>query len=210
MQALHGHSSSLTDTFPSFTADLFFAAEKDFPKALSDGSFGKQNLNNQENKILLMKIIKTKIMKKIIVIMSVMLIAGLSHAYADKGKDVNQDATASFSRDFASAKNISWQQEKQYAKVTFTINDRVMFAYYSNQNGELIAVVRNILSDQLPIGLMTSLKRNYSEFWISNLFEIAYDGQTGYYTTLENENEIVVLKSNGFNDWFVFKKEKKQ
>ena len=149
-------------------------------------------------------------MKKIIVIMSVMLTAGLSHAYADKGKDVNQDATASFSRDFVSAKNISWQQEKQYAKVTFTLNDRVMFAYYSNQNGELIAVVRNILSDQLPIGLMTGLKRNYSEFWISNLFEMAYDGQTGYYTTLENENEIVVLKSNGFNDWFVFKKEKKQ
>jgi len=42
MQALHGHSSSLTDTFPSFTADLFFAAEKDFPKALSGASFGKQ------------------------------------------------------------------------------------------------------------------------------------------------------------------------
>jgi hypothetical protein len=43
---LYGPLSSLTDTFPSFTAYLFFAAEKSFSKALSRNSFGKQKKKN--------------------------------------------------------------------------------------------------------------------------------------------------------------------
>jgi len=147
-------------------------------------------------------------MKKIILIMSAIIIAGFAHAYAEGDKEVNQQASASFSKDFGAAKNISWQQEKKYAKVTFTLNDQVMFAYYSNENGQLIAVARNLLSDQLPINLMTSFSKDYKGYWITNLFEMASDTQTNYYVTLENAEEIIILKSSGF-EWSVYKTEKK-
>lgn len=148
-------------------------------------------------------------MKKIIAIISVIMVAGFTHAYAaDKIKSVNQLATASFNRDFVSAKNVSWQQEKEFTKATFTLNNQIMYAYYGNENGELLAVARNILSDQLPIGLMTSLKRDYANHWVSNLFEMASNGQTNYYATVENVDETLILKSDG-NEWSVFKREKK-
>jgi len=83
-----------------------------------------------------------------------------------------------------------------------------MFAYY-DQNGELIATARNILSEQLPINLMSSLKRGYSDYWISELFEMDRDGVAAYYVTLENGDETMVLKSNSLNDWSLYKKAKK-
>lgn len=147
-------------------------------------------------------------MKKIIAIISVILIAGFTRANAGSLNDISQLATASFNQDFASAKNISWQQQKDFAKVTFTLNEQVMYAYYNNNNGELIAVARNILSDQLPINLMTSFRKEYSNHWITNLFEMASDNQTSYYATVESSDETLILKSDG-NDWTLYKREKK-
>jgi hypothetical protein len=84
-----------------------------------------------------------------------------------------------------------------------------MFAYYSEQ-GNLIAVTRNITSSQLPLSLMTDLRNNYRGHWISDLFEIAVNGETTYYITLENGDYSLVLKSTGSAGWEVFKKERKE
>jgi hypothetical protein len=146
-------------------------------------------------------------MKKTILALAVML-TGLTSAFANKGDEVNQSAIVSFKKDFLSAKNVSWQQQKDYAKATFSLNNHVMFAYY-NEQGELLAVVRNVLSDQLPIRLLTAVKNDYSKFWISELFEMATENQTTYYVTIENGDEKVILKSEGLDQWSVYKKEKK-
>ena len=147
-------------------------------------------------------------MKKIILSLATVLMIGLS-AFAGKGTDVNQQAKEAFTKDFASAKNAVWEQKKDYVKVTFTFNDQVLFAYYNN-SGELQAVVRNILSDQLPISLLAELKKEYSGFWISELFEMASDDQTTYYVTLENADKTLVLKSSGASNWSVYSKTKKE
>ncbi|MBS1596627.1 MAG: hypothetical protein JST75_00270 [Bacteroidetes bacterium] len=147
-------------------------------------------------------------MKKTILALAVMLTTGLTSAFANKGEEVNKSALTSFHRDFLSAKNVSWQQQKDYAKATFSLNDHVMFAYYNDQ-GELLAVVRNILSDKLPIRLLTEIKNDYSNYWISELFEMATEDQTTYYVTIENGDERIILKSQGLDQWSVYKKEKK-
>ncbi|HMH22580.1 MAG TPA: hypothetical protein VK563_12430 [Puia sp.] len=147
-------------------------------------------------------------MKKIILSLATVLMIGLS-AFADKGTEVNQQAVRAFSKDFASAKNAVWEQKRDYVKVTFSFNEQVLFAYYNN-SGELQAVVRNILSDQLPISLLTQLKKEYSGFWISELFEMASDDQTTWYVTLENADKTLVLKSSGVSNWGVYSKTKKE
>ena len=58
-------------------------------------------------------------MKKTILALAVMLTTGLTSAFANKGEEINQRAISSFSKDFLSAKNVSWQQQKDYAKATF-------------------------------------------------------------------------------------------
>lgn len=147
-------------------------------------------------------------MKKTILALAVMLTTGLTSAFANIGEEVNKSAVSSFNKDFLSAKNVSWQQQKNYAKATFSLNNHVMYAYYNDQ-GELLAVVRNVLSDQLPIHLLTEIKNNYSGYWISDLFEMATEDQTTYYVTVENGNEKLILKSQGLDQWSTYKKEKK-
>lgn len=147
-------------------------------------------------------------MKKTILALAVFMITGLTSAFANKGEAINQNAIASFNKDFISAKNVSWQQSKDFIKATFSMNNHIMFAYY-NQTGELIAVVRNILSTQLPISLLTDMKKKYNDHWVSDLFEVATENQTMYYVTLENSDEKLVLKSDGYDQWSVYNKEKK-
>jgi len=147
--------------------------------------------------------------KQVILSIATMLMMGIS-AFAGVNDEVkvNQQAQQSFKRDFTNARNISWEQKQEYVKVTFSLNEQVLFAYYNN-NGELQAVVRNIVSDQLPINLLTDLKKGYNDFWITDLFEIASEDQTTYYVTLENANKKIVLKSESASSWSVFSKTKK-
>lgn len=150
-------------------------------------------------------------MKKIFLSIATMLMMGVSiSAFAAKNDDgdVNQLAVRSFKKDFTGASNIVWEQRDRYTKATFSLHGQVLFAYY-NDNGDLQAVVRNITSDQLPINLLTDLKKEYSGYWISDLFEIASDDQTTYYVTIETGDKKIVLKSQGTEFWGEYQKEKK-
>lgn len=148
-------------------------------------------------------------MKKSILTIGAMLVIALSSAFANTNDEgVSQKARTSFTSNFNTAGNVQWQQEKNFAKATFTMSNQVMNAYY-NEDGELMAITRNILSNQLPINLMANIKNNYSNHWISDLFEIAADNTTSYYVTLENADETIVLKSTDFNTWSVYKKTKR-
>ncbi len=147
-------------------------------------------------------------MKKIIFATAMMLTVGMTSAFANTKDEVSNQVTTSFQKDFSNAKQVQWQKETAFTKATFKLDDQIMYAYY-NDNGELMGVVRNILSDKLPINLMSNLKKNYSSYWISDLFEMASDNQSNYYVTLETADESLVLKSNGTNEWSVYKRTKK-
>src|SRR5271154_1803108 len=147
-------------------------------------------------------------MKKTILATAMMLMAGLTVAFAKDDEGVNNQIASSFHKDFTSATNISWSVQKDFSKATFTMNNQVMFAFY-NEDGSLIATARNILSEQLPINLLKSLRKDYGNYWISDLFEMDRDGQTSYYVTVESGDETLILKSSGFGDWSIYKKAKK-
>lgn len=147
-------------------------------------------------------------MKKTILSVALLISIGVS-SFANNTEGVNQKVTSSFVKDFNNAKDVKWENGKEFSKVTFTLNGQVMFAYYA-ANGEKLAMSRNIVSSQLPINLLTDLKKNYNEYWISDLFEMAAGNETSYYVTLENADAKLVLKSSDAANWDVFKKEKKE
>jgi hypothetical protein len=147
-------------------------------------------------------------MKSKIIIGMFMLITSLS-AFANGSEEVNQNVVKSFNKDFAAAQNVQWSISKEFVKATFSLNDQVTFAFYSPE-GNLLAVTRNIVSGQLPINLLTELKKSYTNYWITDLFEMAANNDNVYYLTLEDGDYRIVLKSNGTNSWETFRKEKKQ
>ncbi|HEY8733021.1 MAG TPA: hypothetical protein VIL90_00555, partial [Puia sp.] len=93
-------------------------------------------------------------------------------------------------------------------KAEFTIDEMTLYAYF-NRNGELLAVTRFISPNQLPLEILTSLRKANKSFWISDLFEIRTEDGTAYYATLENADTIITLKSEGISGWQLFQKEKK-
>lgn len=140
---------------------------------------------------------------------ALLLTIGLSSSFATPVNDRTDAVTASFHRDFKSAVLITTESNKNFTKLTFKMNDMVLFAFYSG-DGNLLAVVRNIRSSQLPIQLMLKVKQDYSNYWISDLFELDADGTTSYYITLEDANTTVTLRSSDTTTWEVYSRKTKQ
>ena len=144
-------------------------------------------------------------MKKIIVTLAVALSTLCSFA----GEvNVNAKVLDAFNSNFATAKEVTWTASRNYYKAAFVFNDQHVFAFY-NADGELMGLTRYISSLDLPISLQASLKKDYSNYWISDLFEVSNSEGTSYYITLENADAKVVLKSAGSEDWKTYQKKTK-
>jgi hypothetical protein len=134
---------------------------------------------------------------------------GSSFAAPTGNGNGNDIAIASFHKEFRTADVLQVESKKDYTKLTFRMNNVVMIAYYS-ENGELMAVVRNILSTQLPISLLMELKQKHPDCWITDLFEMDSNGQTVYFAALENSDTKVTLRSDNSSSWETYHKENKE
>jgi hypothetical protein len=72
-----------------------------------------------------------------------------------------------------------------------------------------MATTRNISSLQLPVTLQAGLRKDYSEYWISNLFEMTNAEGINYYVTLQKGDTKITLKSASHTEWTAFQKTSK-
>jgi hypothetical protein len=155
--------------------------------------------------------------KKFAIMAALFLTLGIGSSFAastDSGKSTspagnNDVIIAVFHKEFRTADVLQVEQKKEYTKVTFRMSGVVMFAYYS-EDGDLMAVVRNILSTQLPIRLLMDLKQHHSDCWITDLFELDHNGQTVYFASLENSDFKLTLRSADNSNWETYQKENKE
>src|SRR5688572_22838123 len=120
-------------------------------------------------------------MKKMIVTLAV----AMSTLVAFAGdENVNAKVLDAFNTEFTTATEVEWTEGSNYYMAAFTYNNKHVFAYY-NTDGDLLGLSRYISPADLPIGLQSNLKKNYPDYWVSDLFEVAKNGETGYYITLE-------------------------
>lgn len=144
-------------------------------------------------------------MRKIILMLA-LTISTIS-AFASEA-EINAKVLELFKTEFAAAKEVSWSDAGSYYKAEFTFNGQHVNAYYSKE-GELLGLARYITSFDLPLSLQASLKKAYTDFWISDLFEKTKGTSTTYYITLENADTQLVLKASAGEGWTVYKKIKK-
>ncbi|NML19817.1 hypothetical protein HHL16_02980 [Pseudoflavitalea sp. G-6-1-2] len=147
-------------------------------------------------------------MKKFTLIVAMFIVTAFTATFANVKGNVNEKITNAFNKEFSGALEIKWDNSKTFAKATFKLNGQVMFAYYS-LDGDLLGVTRNIVSTQLPLNLQTELKKDYSDCWISDLFEMSNNGSNAYYITLETSTYTIVLKSVENEGWEVYSRTKK-
>ncbi len=144
-------------------------------------------------------------MKKMILALAVFFT--ISSAFANE-VTIKKEVLNAFNSNFTNATEISWTISDTYYKAAFTLNDLKVFAFY-NLDGQFLGLTRYINSLQLPVRLHSSLMKNYPGKWITDLFEVSNDEGTTYYITVENADTKIILKSNGGNDWSVYKKRAK-
>ena len=83
-----------------------------------------------------------------------------------------------------------------------------LVAYYDN-DGKVLAVVRNIYFPSLPLSLQLDLKKIDKGYWITKICEVTNQEGTQYRVTLESAEKIIQLSSNGVSGWEVIKREVK-
>ena len=143
-------------------------------------------------------------MKKMIVTLAI-TISSLA-AFAGE-ENVNPKVLNAFKEEFTTAKEVEWIVAKDFYRAAFIYNEKHVFAYYSPE-GELIGLSRYVSPADLPARLQSNLKKNYSDYWISDLFEVSKNDGSAYFVTLENADSKIVLKSSGLT-WNVYQKIKK-
>lgn len=143
-------------------------------------------------------------MKKMILMLAVALSSVFAFA-GEENAEIKSEVLDAFKSEFATAKEVKWTANETYYKADFIFNNQYIAAYYT-PTGEMMGVTRNISSLDLPVSLQAKLKKEYSKYWISELFELSNNDGTTYYVTLENADKKIVLKSTGNNNWNVFKK----
>jgi hypothetical protein len=129
---------------------------------------------------------------------------GSSFARSTNNGGGGDNANAWFHKDFQKAELLDTRSGEDFTRYTFKMDGIVLTAYYSLK-GELMAVTHNITSTQLPLPLLLQVKRNYANYWISDLFELNANGESNYYITLESADKKVTLRSSDYN-WEVFSK----
>jgi hypothetical protein len=147
------------------------------------------------------QLIKHLKMKKIILSLAIGL-AVFTTAFA-KPDSINDRAVAAFQKDFHKASDVSWASTSNYVMATFMMDNETQIAYYDFQ-GNLIGVVHHMLTSDLPADLRKDIKKRYSNYWVSELFQITTDEGVYYYIRLKNADETIALTTEGGNGWHRF------
>lgn len=142
-------------------------------------------------------------MKRLFLILTVSITLLTAASATDPG--VTKPVLESFNSTFKNATDVSWTAVDNLYKVNFIMNEQHASAYY-DQNGKMVALTRNISPRNLPFTLQMSLKKEYSSFWITNLFEFTNEAGTYFMVTIENADSRIVLKSSLESDWDLYKK----
>lgn len=129
-------------------------------------------------------------------------------AFAGEGNTVSSEVLNAFNKEFTNATEVQWTEADNYYRANFVFNGQYISAFYSME-GELMGLTKNISSLDLPVKLQTGLKKNYSNYWISDLFEMSNNDGTRYFITVESADTKIILQSTDYNSWTVFKKSTK-
>jgi hypothetical protein len=146
-------------------------------------------------------------MKKMTLVLGLMLTIAVTSAFAAEVK-VSTKVLDAFKKEFSTAQEVTWMVGDNYYRATFKYNEQNIFAYYS-LDGELKGVARYLSSLQLPINLLTNLKNGYSQYWVSDLFELNNTEGTHYYVTLEDADAVVKMVSSNGSEWKTLSKKRK-
>lgn len=107
---------------------------------------------------------------------------------------------------FRNASNVHWSIVDHMYKADFTQDDEQIAAFFSIEDGSLIASGRYLSVSQLPRVLQRSLNTTAASALIIEVFEVQGNDGTDYFATIQKDEKNIILKAAG-SKWNVYKKD---
>lgn len=154
-------------------------------------------------------------MKKRILIMllSVISLTAFSNNSTKTVNSINNNVSklvqTGFDKTFPDAVNVSWSSVGEFKKASFEVNGQFLISFF-NEQGEQVAISRNLSLSQLPIPTANSLRDKMEGKWLTELFEFSKENLCTYYATLEDAGYKYIIKSENGGLWSLYKKTKKE
>jgi hypothetical protein len=121
-------------------------------------------------------------MKRAIFSLSLLLTISASTVFANPGTDPLSEKT--FKKEFRTAENVKWSQEDGYSKAEFVLGGSRAIAWFGT-DGQLVGSVRDLLYNQLPLVVMSSVDKRFKDAAIFDVREVSNNEGTRYRLTLE-------------------------
>ena len=132
-------------------------------------------------------------MKKIILTLFAFLTIGIAASMANEEPDVDPKILSAFQKEFSFAQNVKWQIKGAFTQVNFSVNDHRFIAWY-NSDAQLVSTARNILYMQLPLSVIMTLEKDFTNASLSGFVEITRDDETLYQIQAERKNKKLLLQ----------------
>ena|SRR5688572_11495696 len=126
-------------------------------------------------------------MKRIILSLAAMLTMGAA-VFANNLPDGNAKAVATFKKEFSSAERVQWSEDNGYTRASFVLGGTRAIALF-NSDGELLGSMRDLVYNQLPLLVISTLEKRFTGSAIFDIRELINGDGTRYKFTLEQKGK---------------------
>lgn len=133
---------------------------------------------------------------------AVAMVLAVSVSFAANDPIINEEAKATFRKEFAGAESVRWIEAGEYIKASFVYQGCSTEAWFSHE-GELKGTVRAVFFSQLPLAVVTSVNKKFEKPDVLDTYEISNDNGTSYRITLvsgKNKYKVLVDASGNISD----------
>lgn len=135
--------------------------------------------------------------------------ATVTSAFANPVEKSDPKAEQVFNKQFAGAQNICWSKtEEGLLKVNFVWAGHSTVAYF-NEKAEIVASVRSMFYDQLPLAIIRSVESRYKSPVVIEVREISNEEGTQYAVVLEEKTKKYSIRLNSAGEVLSSQKVKK-
>ena len=114
-------------------------------------------------------------------------------AFAKEPETVSVKAQRQLTSEFKDAQQVSWSTSNNLFEASFKWNGQKLHAFY-NQDGEEVALSREISADELPLKALQAIHEKYNDYKAGEVIELtSTDEGLSYYLSLEKGNKKVIL-----------------
>jgi hypothetical protein len=144
-------------------------------------------------------------MKKLIILTC--LFAALNAA-ASNPPEVSEKVLKAFNETFMKATDVVWHETQNLYEASFKQSEIITRAIYDT-DGNLLRTTRYYSQEDLPVNILTNVKKKYAGKSIFGVTEISTEDEVTYHITLQDEKNWYVVKANNWGNLELSKKYRK-